>query len=50
LQKDIDDAAKLHVDSTPTWVVDYPDGSRQMTIASGIQRLVADVHFKKFTK
>jgi len=50
LQLDIDDAAKLHVDSTPTWIVDYPDGSRQLTIASGIQRLVADVHFKKFTQ
>ncbi len=50
LQKDIDDATKLHVDSTPTWIVDYPDGSRQFTIASGIQRLVDDVAFKKFTK
>jgi protein-disulfide isomerase len=50
LQKDMDDAAKLHVDSTPTWVVDYPDGTRQFTIASGIRRLVDDVYFKKFTQ
>lgn len=50
LQQDINDATALHVDATPTWVVDYPDGTRQFTIASGIQRLVADVHFKKFTQ
>jgi len=50
LQKDIDDGTKLHVESTPTWIVDYPDGSRQVTVASGIQGLVGAAQFKKFTQ
>lgn len=50
LQKDLDDAAKLHVESTPTWIVDYPDATRQITVASGIQKLINEAQFRRFTR
>jgi protein-disulfide isomerase len=47
MQKDIDDAGKLLVEATPSWIVDYPDGKRQFAVGSGIQKLIGDPKFQE---
>ncbi|MDQ2985117.1 MAG: thioredoxin domain-containing protein [Armatimonadota bacterium] len=46
LQKDIDDGTKLSVEATPSWIVDYSNGTREFSVGSGIQRLVANTPFQ----
>jgi protein-disulfide isomerase len=50
MQKDIDDAGKLRVEATPSWIVDYADGQRQFAVGSGIQKLIGDPKFQEAIK
>ena len=46
MQKDIDEGTALGVEATPTWFVDYPDGTREFAVGSGIQPLVRNTKFQ----